>query len=411
MDVPPEEIREVAQSDPKFAELCRSGTLWRNLYTRTFGNYTKDEIKWRDQFKMRHEITQNIKKENPRRHVQSFLTNNSRTIRMYENAIAYDTWNEQSGSSRNRATNMKGEVRVVTYDYRGDECYYRATNSIKIEATDFVFIDRWTILVAERDKLSVIDLKHPEEADWIKVDLRVASGMICPISMNLFAVIGDVSCSVYDVRSGRVSQKSGFRVAGRVIGACGEHRVLYVATSETLTAYNIGSALGTILWSYTNVEKTASFCAFSVKTGRVLHGNRVMDLAKGVELNTVPGARAVCGEIVEPGIAVVGCSDKTVVFYDFIGNNVIAVDQGVTNEVPRAIRAGPNGVVAVADNYVIRLFSISGERVNFTTTLAAGSRNLPKQVEDVMFDGERCVIRTDQFVRIYDFSRSIKKIK
>lgn len=188
---------------------------------------------------------------------------------------------------------------------------------------------------------------------------------------------------------------------------------LFIATQKDITAYNIGNPKGPILWSR-YMDASSNFCAINMGVGIALHGDTIVDMRTGQVVVRTLVNEAVCGCVMNDHVAIIGCKNRLVVFYDYVKKEPLGEVMFGEDEEIRSITSGWHNSVAVAGSDTIRLFNVTcgSPAVECVRTLFAGSKALRQEqelpmVSSVFFDGERCITdnysATNHFVRVYDF--------
>lgn len=377
------------------SDMCCSQGLWRDVYNRQFPVSIfkvrpHADVNWIRRYHCRSAIARNIKLYKPK--VQSFKSTIQK-LKPHKNSFAYST-----GSS----------INLVIYDYLDDKCEYIPYREFKVNNYDFVFMDDHSIMSVDSDNVTLIDIETGKETTF-NVSVGLAP-TIEPIASNLFAVVSNGECFIYDTREG-CDKKCAFQHSDSVLSTAHTGTTLYIASNTDVTAHDVRNPRGPIIWNYA-AHDSIDFASFNVKAGHALAGTTVISMLDGRPIVDAEIQECVCGSLLNSEVAILGCKHRSVVFFDYKNNEIFSTEQFGEDEGIRHIAAGYNGCVAVAGEYTVRLYSVAKEEDEWSAEsvkiLSGGSiacRKLGKvpYVKEIVFDGERCLTNNETFVRVYDF--------
>ena len=391
---------KISSKNSALKPLCESHSLWRELYVERFHDFSIDvdknrqDYNWKDRLRRRSSIAETMKSDKPR--VKSFPVRVKR-VRVLFNLLAFST---------------ETEIYVIAYEYLSTGCVFHEQKPFVVpHCQDFVFLDETTILAAtiNESELWLINIKTPNRPNKFPISVDPES-RIQPLGSGVFAIVGNTSFFVYKVGEScdKICERR-FMIneQNTVLGTDNIGTTLLIATPNDVTAYNTSNPKAPILWSFVS-STPCSFFAVNRKAGYGLLGSIVVDLKRGALLLNTDVKEAVCGCVLDDRIAVIGCRRMSVVFYDYVRNEVVSSVQFGQGEEIRSITAGKNGTVAVAGAYKIRLYRITRGTPEMIRELSGGSismrqnKELP-MVAEVFFDGERCITNNEEFVRVYSF--------
>lgn len=388
------------------AELCTSNSLWRNLYHNHFpqfkfllGNQTVNYTNWISSYHKRYAICSNIKQNKPK--VKSFVNKNIQKIRTLANAFAFNT---------------PEDITFVIYDYLENECKYEDRPKINIPNDDFDFLSNDKLIAVGQD-LIVYNLSR--ECVSVKTSYQNAANdsnsFLRSIDEYCFAITSNGQTFLYDTRQDIFSTKCIFENEDKVITTSNNGLEFYVASPLSITAYDTRNPRGQILWKTAIREENTGYCDFNITLKRSLLGTSIIDLSTGQLISQYPVRRdiltPICGAIANNQMAVFGLPSQNLVFFDYADSQVKATYHFQNEDINSLCPSHLNGIIAVAADYDIKILKLPkgpNWEVEEARKLQTGSIALRKNgqigpIKQIVFDGERLLVNTTGFVRVYDF--------
>lgn len=395
--LPPDKLTLLSHLNDGMSNLCSSQCLWKELYSKKFPpslfrlKQFDDNVNWASLFSKRFNIMDNIKSHKPK--IKSFLQDGIIKIRPLNNSFAYNTSNG---------------IFLNVYDYNENECLYEEVMKIDVNNSDFMFLDNKTILAVGENEIDLIDLETKNKTGF---EIKTTENpKIQSISSNIFAIVDQMNCFVYDIRD-NCEIKCKFEHNSNVIEMANQGSLLFMASERDLICHDLRNPKGPTVWSYTS-ENNCSFCSFNVKEQFALFGNNVMNMLTGNLKYLIDVNDSVCGSLHNDSIALIGCKRKAIKYFDYIQKKEIAEFNFPMNEGINSLDSSSlNGYVAVAADYNIKILNVpssDSESVEQVRNVLCGSVAQRKRgdigkIKQIIFDGERLITNNGSFVRVYDF--------
>ncbi|OHS93418.1 hypothetical protein TRFO_11843 [Tritrichomonas foetus] len=393
----PSKVGMLSQTYEEMEDLCVSNSLWKVLYDNKFPIHSfmtkkrEENIDWLSRYSKRYSIASNLKKHRPK--VHSFNDDKINKIRTLDNAFAYNT---------------PDKISLIVYEYFDDECTYEKAAEFTKKNHDFLFLDNNSLLSVKSNNFTIFDIT--KQTKKLKQTQTLGINPILErMSQNVFSVVSDSKCSVFDTRDSLHSICT-FWQNGHIIGSSHDGSILYVACKNHLTAHDTKNPRGPVLW-HSYVGNKISFFSANVKERRAIYGNHIINLDDGEVCAYYNYPDTTTAAVVNDHIAVFGHENRSAVFYNYENCTVAGCfqfgeDEGIKSIDPAIV----NNTIAIAADYNITILKTPDEAGNVEQirsvqcgSIAQRKRGDIGPVKQIVFDGERLITNMETFVRVYDF--------